>query len=124
MRAETRETAEEKIRQLRAEISKDKAEKSGKPARRAGDLVGPADGNEPGGDEGATSKAGGDQRVRFWEVPEEFEVDYTKQEDLQRWVQGPDKDWGIPVAHQDREYRRRRQSAREGCGIGEQGEGA
>ena len=105
MRAETRETAEEKIRQLRAEISKDKAEKSGKSARRAGDLVGPADGNEPEGDEGATSKAGGDQRVRFWEVPEEFEVDYTKQEDLQRWVQGPDKDWGVPVAHQDREYR-------------------
>ena len=104
MRAETKESAEEKIKQFRAEIAKDKAEKIGKAARRAGDVT--TDQEEPKGvsEESSTSKAGGEQRVRFWEVPEEFDVDYTKQEDLHHLVRGPDGEWGVPAAHQDRPH--------------------
>ena len=43
--------------------------------------------------------------MRFWEVPEEFEaVDYTKQEDIQELVKGPDAGWGVPVQHQGRPH--------------------
>ena len=103
MRAETKETAEEKIKQFRAEILKDRQEKTGKTARRAGDAATGAPSDE-GKEEAATSKAGGEQRVRFWEVPEEFNVDYTKQEDLQQWVRGPEEGWGVPASHQDRVF--------------------
>ena len=102
MRAETKETVEEKIKQFRAEILKDRQEKTGKTARRAGDATGAP--SDEGKEEAATSKAGGEQRVRFWEVPEEFNVDYTKQEDLQHWVRGPEEGWGVPASHQDRVF--------------------
>ncbi|CAK9114808.1 unnamed protein product [Durusdinium trenchii] len=46
-------------------------------------------------------RAGGEgPKVRFWDVPEEFEVDYTKGEDLKDVIQGPDYAWRRDV-HRD-----------------------
>ena len=104
MRAETKESAEEKIKQFRAEIAKDRAEKTGKPTRRAGDGTTNQGEAETVAEEAGASKAGGEQRVRFWDVPEEFEVDYTKQEDLQHLVRGPNSEWGVPANHQNRAH--------------------
>lgn len=96
MKAETDKTAETKIRELRQAIAADRASKTAKPKRKAGE-----NGASP---EGETSevKAGG-STVRFWDVPEEFEaVDYTAQEDLKDILIKPDQNWGVPVPHQDR----------------------
>lgn len=100
MKVETKESAEQKIKDLRAQVHADRAEKT-KSKRKAGD------GGEPGeqGNAETAKKAGGSGRVRFWEVPEEFEaVDYTKQEDVQDLIKAPIDDFGVPVPHQDRAH--------------------
>lgn len=102
MHLETKESAEHKIKELRTGVATDKAEKMAKPKRKAGEAEA-----QSGHEEGDGGKAGGTtyQRVRFWDVPEEFEaVDYTKQEDVQELVKAPDQDWAVPAPHQERAY--------------------
>ena len=86
MKAETKETAAEKIKEIWAGVAKDKAAKvqDGKDRRRAGQGEGGKDGDPEG-----PEKAGG--RVH-WEAPEEMvQVDYTHQEkDFADLVTGPD----------------------------------
>ena len=95
MKAETRESATDKIRNLRAGVAKDKAEKvasgrksgQGEPAETA---------------DGGATRAGGEKVVRIWDVPEEFEaVDFTQAEsDMRETLQGPDSGWlREPVGH-------------------------
>ena len=86
MKAETKESAAEKMKEIRAGVAKDKAAKvqDGKDRRRAGQGEGTKEG-EPEGPE----KAGG--RVH-WEAPEAMiQVDYTHQEkEFADLVAGPD----------------------------------
>ena len=86
MKAETKESAVEKIKEIRAGVAKDKAAKvqDGKDRRRAGQGD-PAKEGEAEGPE----KAGGQVH---WEAPEEMvQVDYTHQEkDFADLVAGPD----------------------------------
>ena len=98
MKQETPQTAEAKIKELRQQVAQDKSEKVAKPKRKAGEA------NEENPEE-ASSRAGGEQRVKFNEIPEEFEaVDYTKQEDVQELLKAPDGSWGVPQRHQDRPH--------------------
>ena len=87
MKAETKETAAEKIKEIRAGVAKDKASKvqDGKDRRRAGH------GDQPQGEAEGHEKAGGHHGVR-WEAPEEMvQVDYTHQEkEFADLVAGPD----------------------------------
>ena len=101
MKAETKETVDQKIKEIRASIQADKADKVAKPKRKAGEGEGPRN------DEPTDGKAGGqcESKVRFWDVPEEFEaVDYTQQEDIKELIQQPDDHWGVPDPHQERPY--------------------
>ena len=82
MKAETKESAAEKIKEIRAGVAKDKAAKvqDGKDRRRAGQ-------GDPAkeGDAEGPEKAGGQVH---WEAPEEMvQVDYTptKRRTLQTW---------------------------------------
>ena len=96
MKIETRESANQKIKDLRAYMAKDRAEKT-QDGKRRGDRAGADNTKESGegGQEDSTKAGGHDKRkVRFWEAPEEFKVDYTKGEDLKSFVHGPDPDWG------------------------------
>ena len=88
MRAETRETAAEKIRKLRTSVAKDKADKVADGQRKSGAA---AEENV----EGAETRAGGDKVLRIWEAPEELEaVNYTAAEqDMREKVKGPDVAW-------------------------------
>ena len=57
----------------------------------------------------AGTKAGGQlegrpSKVRFWEVPEEFMVDYTKDEDLANLVHGPSTSWSEDVFQPVRQH--------------------
>ena len=101
MKTETKETVDQKIKEIRASIQADKADKVAKPKRKAGE------GEGPRSDEPTDGKAGGqrESKVRFWDVPEEFEaVDYTQQEDIKELIQQPDDHWGVPDPHQERPY--------------------
>ena len=108
MKQETKDTVDQKIKQLRSGILADKADKVAKPKRKAGEGLadGQNDSNKNSDEKDGSGKAGGRQSsVRFWEVPEEFEaVDYTKQEDVRDLLSGPEEGWGVPVAHQGRPY--------------------
>lgn len=96
MKQETKETVEQKIKDLRAAMQADKSEKM-KPKRKASGA--PAQ----DADLEMDKKAGGQHKVRFWEVPEEFEaVDYTKQEDVRELTRAAEEIFGVPVPHQDR----------------------
>ena len=98
MKQETPQTAEAKIKELRQQVAQDKSEKVAKPKRKAGEA------NEENPEE-SSSRAGGEQRVKFNEIPEELEaVDYTKQEDVQELLKAPDGSWGVPQRHQDRPH--------------------
>ena len=102
MKAETKESVEQKIKDLRKAIALDKADKIAKPKRKAGEN-GPA--NQ--GEAEDSGKAGGQssRAVRFWDVPEKLEaVDYTKQEDVRELMEGPSPLWGIPDSHQERPF--------------------
>ena len=104
MKAETKETVEQKIRDLRAAVQADKAEKMAKPRRKAGE--GESEPPAPG-ETTQDGKAGGQigPTVRFWDVPEEFEaVDYTRQEDIKEIIKEPDQSWGVPEPHQGRPF--------------------
>jgi hypothetical protein len=92
MKQESQQSAEEKIKELRAHVVKDREAKikDGKDRRQAGQgggpsKEGPAKGNETQPD---TSRAGG----VTWQAPVELrEVDFTKQEhEFARLVEGPD----------------------------------
>ena len=100
MKIETKESIEHKIKEIRAAIQADKAEKMSKPKRKAGEGDG-----QPPAEPAPDGKAGGQRAttVRFWDIPEEFEaVDYTKQEDIKDLIRQPDQSWGVPDAHQGR----------------------
>ena len=94
MKIESKDSVNQKIRDLRAGITKDKAEKTQDGRRRAERAGAEAEENPSSREE--TSRAGGheERRVRFWDAPEEFRVDYTKGEDLKTFVNGPDPTWG------------------------------
>ena len=106
MKAETQETVTAKIAALRAAVLKDKKDKKEPPKRKAGEQVNPdSQGSPPAPAKGGEGRAGGERRVSFVEVPEEFvNVDYTKQEDFQDLVTGSGVEWGLPQAHQDRPH--------------------
>ena len=101
MRIETKESVNQKIKDLRAQVAKDKADKIQDGKRRVGKTADAGAGTETERvDTGG--KAGGQldgkaQQVRFWDVPEEFLVDYTKDEDLSALVHGPSEAWGEDV---------------------------
>ena len=97
MKAETKETVTSKIKDLRALMAKDKGDKIGdgkKKALRAGT----GGESEAAGEEGRAGGADdrGDRRVQF-DVPEEFNVDYTEAEDLKELVKGPSERWAEDV---------------------------
>ena len=83
MKAETRESAAEKIKGLRAAVAADKATKV-------------ADGRKSGESaENEETRAGGNKTLKFHEVPEEFEaIDFTAAEtEMQEYLKGPDDRW-------------------------------
>ena len=88
MKAETRESATDKIRNLRAGVAKDKAEKVAN-GRKSGQ------GEPTETADGGATRAGGEKVVRIWDVPEEFEaIDFTQAEsDMREKLQGPDPSW-------------------------------
>ena len=94
MKIETKDSVNQKIKEIRSHMSKDRAEKT-QDGKRRGEKAGAEDEREGAGQD-SSSKAGShdDKKVRFWEAPEEFRVDYTKGEDLKSFVNGPDATWG------------------------------
>lgn len=94
MKQETSQTVEAKIKELRQQVAQDKGDKISKPKRKAGE-------SGEGAEEASTSKAGGETRVKFTEVPEEFEA---RQEDVQELVKPVDDSWAVPHNHQERVY--------------------
>ena len=88
MRPETKETATEKIKKLRAAVAKDKNDKIAD-GRKSGHAAN--DGTEAADN----TRAGGEKVVKFWEPPEKFEaIDYTLAErDMREKVKGPDVKW-------------------------------
>eukprot|EP00438_Fugacium_kawagutii_P016301 Skav208504 [mRNA] locus=scaffold1658:140020:151562:+ [translate_table: standard] len=96
MKMESKDTVATKIKELRSRIEKDKTEKVADGRKRAATKAGHQE--KPAGtvDDATTSKAGGTvvKQVQFWEPPEEFQVDFTKDEkELQDLVAGPDPSW-------------------------------
>lgn len=108
MKAETKESVTTKIKELRAHVSKEKGDKIAEGRKGRSQKAGHDDedkGQERDQQEGG--KAGGaepQRRVRIWDVPEEFQVDYTKAEDLQQVVQGPKESWGDDVFKPERSH--------------------
>lgn len=94
MKMETKESVNQKIKDLRTGITKDKAEKTQDGRRRAERAGAEADENQGSREETSRAGAHEERKVRFWEAPEEFRVDYTKGEDLKNFVNGPDPTWG------------------------------
>ena len=88
MKAETKDTVAAKVKAIRAEIAKDKADKIAD-GRKSGQNPPPA------ADSQGETRAGGDKVVRVWDVPEEFEaVDFTTAEqDMREKLKGPDIKW-------------------------------
>ena len=115
MRIETKDTVNQKIKDLRIAAAKDKSDKV-QDGRKKGKAAGqePEEIQNPGAQsaaEGEGGRAGGrvrsageSRKVTFWEVPEEFQVDYTKEEDLGKLVRGPDPTWGNDAYNPGREH--------------------
>ena len=101
MKAETKETVATKIKELRAHMAKDKNEKAAEGRKNKGPKAGhDEDEKDPQREPQEAGRAGGatqQRKVRIWDVPEEFHVDYTKNEDLQAVVKGPNEDWANDV---------------------------
>ena len=104
MRMETKDSVVLKIKEIRAKLDKDKKEKiqdgnGRRQVARAGqEEQTNEDRNKEANQRQEDVKAGATQRqVRFWEPPEEFQVDYTAEEDVRQLVMGPQKDWGEPA---------------------------
>ena len=90
MKIETKDSVNHKIKDIRLRMEKDRQDKIQDGKRKDG-RAGEKEAADPQ-EEGA--KAGGNSRtVRFWDVPEEFKVDYTPQEDVKELVAGPNRDW-------------------------------
>eukprot|EP00435_Cladocopium_sp_Y103_P042118 s923_g11.t1 len=109
MKMETKESVNLKIKEIRAKVDKEKADKVQDGKRRSAgsgqDLKGTGEEERPPTDSQAGGKAGSSQKnVRFWEPPEEFQVDYTAQEDVKQLVEGPQKDWGKTAFCPDRAH--------------------
>ena len=113
MRLETKDTVNQKIKELRAGAARDKSEKvqdGRKRGKAAGqgpdepDVEKPGEGGEGGRAGGGVGNAEQPRKVTFWEVPEEFQVDYTKEEDLGKLVIGPDNTWGNTVYTPHRQH--------------------
>ena len=87
MKMETKESVQAKIKALRTEMAKDKAEKIAD-GRKSGQGLSTSETDNGTGE----TRAGGDKVVRVWDVPGEFEaVDYTLAEhDAREKVKGPD----------------------------------
>ena len=100
MKMETKESVGLKIKEIRAKVDKDKADKI-QDGKRRGSKAGRGETEEHAsekvenqGTETSSTKAGECRQVRFQEVPEQFHVDYTKDEDIEQYVKGPDQKWG------------------------------
>eukprot|EP00435_Cladocopium_sp_Y103_P039436 s669_g10.t1 len=93
MKVETKESVNQKIKDIRQRIEKDRQSKIQDGKRKDG-RAGEKDAGE-NVEEGP--KAGGVRAVRFWDVPEEFHVDYTQSEDIKDLVKGPNEKWGDNV---------------------------
>eukprot|EP00435_Cladocopium_sp_Y103_P058511 s1062_g20.t1 len=109
MKMETKESVVLKIKEIRAKVDKEKAEKVQDGKRRSAgsgqDSKGAVEDEKPPAESQGGGKAGSSQKnVRFWEPPEEFQVDYTAQEDVKQLVEGPQKDWGRTAFIPDREH--------------------
>ena len=103
MKLETKDSVATKIKDLRSKLERDKSEKI-QDGKRRGQRAGQSDeAQKKGPEEGKPTddpKAGGSEdprRVRFWEPPEEFQVDYTKEEDLKELIKKPEDTWGETV---------------------------
>ena len=85
-----------KIKELRSLVAKDKSDKIGDGKKKA-QRAGTGQDTEPAAEEG---RAGGledaEKHVRF-ELPEAFQVDFTRDEDLKDVVGGPDVEWAQDV---------------------------
>ena len=113
MKLESPDTVTTKIKDIRSKMRVEKTDKiqDGKKRSKAGST--PAAAGTESGEQEATEdgRAGGEgPKVRFWDVPEEFEVDYTKGEDLKEVIQGPDYAWHQDV-HRDLPPHRGREGA-------------
>ena len=105
MKLETNETATTKINALRAAVAKDKKDKKEPPKRKAGEQTATEATTTSSSTGTGESRAGGERRVTFQDVPEEFvNVDYTAQEDFKELVQQPVHEWGRPHEHQGRPH--------------------
>eukprot|EP00435_Cladocopium_sp_Y103_P021393 s2990_g5.t1 len=101
MKLETKDGLNQKVKEIRQRMEKDRADKIQDGKRRDG-RAGEKEA-EVAVEEGP--KAGGERRsVRFWDVPEEFKVDYTQQEDIKELVQGPNTAWGEDVYHPEAKH--------------------
>ena len=109
MKAETKDTVTAKIKELRAHISKEKGDKIAEGRKGKGPKAGHEENEKETAerDQQEGGKAGGaepQRRVRIWDVPEEFHVDYTKDEDLQTVVKGPQETWANDVFRPERSH--------------------
>ena len=99
MRLETKDSVNLKIKDIRTKVDKDKAEKIGDGKRR-GSKAGKTETEEAKtnqvdqADGESSTKAGECKQVQFQEVPEQFYVDYTQEEDVKQYIKGPDPTWG------------------------------
>ena len=90
MKIETKDSVNHKIKDIRQRVEKDRQDKI-QDGKNRGGRAGEKEAADPH-EEGA--KAGGSRKsVRFWDVPQEFKVDYTSQEDMKDLVAGPNLKW-------------------------------
>eukprot|EP00435_Cladocopium_sp_Y103_P056630 s604_g19.t1 len=92
MKPETKESVAAKIKDLRAQVARDKSSKIAD-SKRKGEKAGADEETQRSPEQTKAGGTTGEKVVRFWDVPEEFQVDYTKGEDLQQLVKGPDTKW-------------------------------
>ena len=106
MRVETPDSVTTKVKEIRAKMTKEKQEKiaDGKKRGKAGAADTGEAAEKPKEEETGDAKAGGlaPKKVRFWEPPEEFKVDFTSGEDLEVLVKGPDRHWEKDVHRPER----------------------
>ena len=108
MKQETKESVVQKVKDLRAKLLKDKTEKIGEGRKKAGKTgEGSNEDNRKEDSHAGGQDLGEARTVRFWEVPEAFEVDYTKDEDLGKVVRGPQQGWADDVYKPERVHQGR-----------------
>ena len=89
MKMETKDSVTTKVKAIRAEMAKDKADKVAD-GRKSGQAATQATSEGQG-----ETRAGGDKVVRVWDIPDKFEaVDFTAAEhDMRDKLKGPDVRW-------------------------------